>query len=53
MLELNYPKDTFGSRRHNMNDCHVVPSQNIVVVRQGNDTPPREKRSIFVTTVLK
>jgi len=40
MLEFNYPKDTFGSRRHNMNDCYVVPSLDIVV-RQGNDTPPR------------
>jgi CubicO group peptidase (beta-lactamase class C family) len=49
----NVPKDTFGSRGHNMNDCYVVPSLDLVVVRQGNDNPPREKRSTFVRTVLE
>jgi len=49
----NVPKDTFGSRGHNMNDCYVVPSLDLVVVRQGNDNPPREKRSLFVKTVLE
>ena len=47
------PKDTFGSRGHNMNDCYVVPSLDLVVVRQGNDNPPREKRSLFMRTVLE
>jgi CubicO group peptidase (beta-lactamase class C family) len=49
----NVPKDTFGSRGHNMNDCYVVPSLDLVVARQGNDNPPREKRSLFVKDVLE
>jgi hypothetical protein len=36
-----------------MNDCYVVPSLDLVVVRQGNDNPPREKRSLFMRTVLE
>ena len=30
-----------------MNDYYVVPSLDLVVVRKGNDNPPREKRSLF------
>ncbi|MBC8224715.1 hypothetical protein H8E65_09010 [Candidatus Bathyarchaeota archaeon] len=40
MTEFNYPKYTFGSRGHNVNDCYVVPSLDLVVVRQGNDDLP-------------
>jgi len=47
------PGDTFASRGHNMNDCYVVPSLDLVVVRQGNDNPPREERSLFVKTVIQ
>ena len=47
------PKDTFASRGHNMNDCYVVPCLDLVVVRQGNDNPPREERSIFTKTVMQ
>lgn len=36
-----------------MNDCYVVPRLDLVVVRQGNSNPPREKRSLFVKTVLE
>ncbi len=52
MTEFNYPKDTDGSRGHNINDSYI-PSLDIVVIRQGNQNPPREKRSIFVETVLE
>ena len=36
-----------------MNDCYVVPRLDLVFVRPGNDDPPREKRSLFVKTVLE
>jgi len=49
----NVPKDTFVSRGHNMNDCYVVPSLDLVVVRQGNDNPPRGERNLFVKTVIE
>jgi CubicO group peptidase (beta-lactamase class C family) len=46
------PADTFGSRGHNINDCYVVPSLDLVVARLGNDNPPREQRDAFVRAVL-
>jgi CubicO group peptidase (beta-lactamase class C family) len=49
----NVPKDTFGSRGHNINDSYVVPSLDLVVVRQGNDNPARDKRNRFVETFMK
>ena len=47
------PSDTFSSRGHNMNDCHVVPSLDLVVARLGNDNPPRAERSEFVETYMR
>jgi CubicO group peptidase (beta-lactamase class C family) len=49
----NVPKDTYGSRGHNINDCYVVPSLDLVVVRQGNDNPPRDQRNRFVETLIE
>lgn len=46
------PADTFGSRGHNINDCYVVPSLDLVVARLGNDNPPREQREEFVNGLL-
>jgi len=44
----NVPKDTFASRGHNMNDSYIIPSRDLVIVRLGNDNPPRESRSRFI-----
>ncbi len=46
------PADTFGSRGHNINDCYVVPSLDLVVARLGNDNPPREQRDGFIRELL-
>ena len=46
------PADTFGSRGHNINDCYVIPSLDLVVARMGNDNPPREQREKFVNGLL-
>ena len=31
------PKDLYMSREHNQNDSFIIPSLDLVVVRQGND----------------
>jgi CubicO group peptidase (beta-lactamase class C family) len=49
----NVPKDTFMSRGHNLNNCYVVPSRDIVVARQGNENGTGEERSRFVKTVIE
>jgi CubicO group peptidase (beta-lactamase class C family) len=49
----NVPRDTYASRGHNINDCYVVPSLDLVVVRMGNDNPPRPERNRFVETVME
>jgi len=46
------PADTFGSRGHNINDCYVIPSLDLVIARLGNDNPPREQRDGFVKDLL-
>jgi CubicO group peptidase (beta-lactamase class C family) len=46
------PTDTFGSRGHNINDCYVIPSLDLVIARLGNDNPPREQRNAFVRDLL-
>ncbi len=48
----NVPNDCFGSRGHNINDCYVVPSLDLVVMRMGNDNPPRDQRNQFVETLM-
>jgi CubicO group peptidase (beta-lactamase class C family) len=47
------PRDTFGSRGHNINDCYVIPSLDLVITRQGNDNPPRGERDNFVRGLIK
>jgi CubicO group peptidase (beta-lactamase class C family) len=49
----NVPKDTFMSRGHNLNNCYVVPSLDLVVARQGNENGTGEERSRFVETVIE
>lgn len=48
----NVPKDCFASRGHNMNDSYTIPSLDLVIVRFGNDNPPRDKRGEFIETVV-
>ena len=48
----NVPKDTFMSRGHNLNHSYVIPSLDLVVVRQGNESNSREA-SLFAKTVIQ
>ncbi len=48
----NVPKDCYASRGHNFNDCYVIPSLDLVVMRMGNDNPPRDERDRFTETLL-
>lgn len=47
------PKDTFASLGHNVNDCYVIPSRDLVIVRQGNANHDSAKRTDFVKTVIQ
>jgi len=49
----NVPKDCYGSRGHNINDSYVIPSLDLVIVRQGNDNPPRAQRNRFIETLVE
>ena len=49
----NVPKDTFMTRGNNMNDCYVVPSLDLVVVRQGNENHTTEERLNFRKTIIQ
>lgn len=49
----NVPHDCYGSRGHNINDCYVIPSLDLVVTRMGNDNPPRDQRNLFVETLME
>jgi hypothetical protein len=47
------PSDMFMSRGHNMNHSYVVPSLDLVVVRQGNDNRnQRDERGRPFSTAL-
>ena len=47
------PEDAFMSRGFNMNDCYVVPSLDLVVVRQGNENKESAERLRFSKTLLQ
>ncbi|MBN2335259.1 serine hydrolase [Candidatus Bathyarchaeota archaeon] len=49
----NVPRDTYMSMGHNVNHCYVVPSLDLVVVRQGNENHTGEERSRFVEKVIE
>jgi CubicO group peptidase (beta-lactamase class C family) len=49
----NVPKDCYGSRGHNINDSYVIPNLDLVIVRQGNDNPPRDQRNKFTETLVE
>lgn len=48
----NVPNDCFASRGHNMNDSYTIPSLDLVIVRFGNENPPRDMRNDFIETVV-
>ncbi|MCP4602207.1 MAG: serine hydrolase [Proteobacteria bacterium] len=47
------PHDTFMARGHNLNICYVVPSVDLVVVRQGNAQHTRKAQSLFTEMLLQ
>jgi CubicO group peptidase (beta-lactamase class C family) len=47
------PRDTFMSRGHNVNHCYVVPSLDLLVVRQGNENGASEERALFMKTLIQ
>jgi CubicO group peptidase (beta-lactamase class C family) len=49
----NIPKDTFMTRGNNLNDSYVVPSLDLVVVRQGNENHTNDERLNFRKTVIQ
>ena len=49
----NVPKDAFMTRGNNMNDCYVIPSLDLVVVRQGNNNGTVEERRQFRKAVIQ
>ena len=51
--DLSIPNDAFMSRGRNLNDCYVVPSLDLVVVRQGNENHVGEDWAVFRVELLK
>ncbi|MBT5873176.1 MAG: serine hydrolase [Candidatus Latescibacteria bacterium] len=47
------PADLFMARGHNMNHCYVIPSLDLVVVRQGNESRPGRGASMFAHRVIR
>jgi len=47
------PADTFMARGHNLNDCYVVPSLDLVVARQGNANPDRTTAERFSHELIR
>ena len=50
---VQVPKDLFMSRGHNMNHSYIIPSLDLVVVRQGNDNRRAEGKLPFSTTLIQ
>lgn len=49
----NVPKDLFMSRGHNQNHSYVIPSLDLVVVRQGNDNRREINGKSFQTALIQ
>jgi CubicO group peptidase (beta-lactamase class C family) len=49
----NVPEDLFMSRGHNMNHSFVIPSLDLVVVRQGNQNRQTRGQPPFSTTLIQ
>jgi hypothetical protein len=41
------------SRGHNLNNCYIVPSMDLVVVRQGNENYTGEEQSLFMMMIIQ
>ena len=49
----NVPRDAFMTRGNNMNDSYVIPSLDLIVVRQGNENHNNEDRLNFRKTLIQ
>ncbi|UCH37199.1 MAG: hypothetical protein JSV76_05820, partial [Candidatus Bathyarchaeota archaeon] len=49
----NVPNDTFMTQGHNLNDSYIVPSMDLVVVRQGNENGTEEDRLRFRKSLIQ
>ena len=49
----NVPTDLFMSRGHNLNHSYVIPSLDLVVVRQGNQNRQQRGEPPFATTLIQ
>jgi CubicO group peptidase (beta-lactamase class C family) len=49
----NVPKDLYMSRGHNLNHSYVIPSRDLVVVRQGNQNRQLRDEPPFPTTLIR
>ena len=49
----NVPKDLFMSRGHNQNHSFIIPSLDLVVVRQGNDNRRQVDGQPFLSTLIQ
>ncbi len=49
----NVPSDLFMSRGHNMNHSYIIPSLDLVAVRQGNQNRQPQGRPPFSTTLIQ
>jgi CubicO group peptidase (beta-lactamase class C family) len=49
----NVPKDTFMTQGNNSNDSYIIPSLELVVVRQGNENGTSDGRSRFRESVIE
>jgi CubicO group peptidase (beta-lactamase class C family) len=49
----NVPKDTFMTQGNNSNDSYIIPSLDLVVVRQGNENGTSDGRSRFRESVIE
>ncbi len=49
----NVPKDSFMSRGHNQNHSFIIPSLDLVVVRQGNDNRRQVDGQPFSSTLIQ
>jgi len=47
------PRDTYMSRGHNMNHSWIIPSLDLIVVRQGNRSEPRKESVQFVKNFIQ
>ena len=51
--EAGVPPDLFMSRGHNLNHSYVIPSLDLVVVRQGNDNRRVAGDTTFATALIQ